>query len=434
MDRKAMGRLMEWKGSSDRKPLIVSGVRQCGKTWLIEEFGRTCFPGSVTINLESSRFREAFSDPTDPERIVSALSILSGTSIDHDTLIFLDEVQDCPGAIPSLKYFCEKAPGYHVIAAGSLLGVSLAQGRKYPVGKVDELEILPMDFSEFVRACGNPALADAIESYDAGIMEATAPLLKDLLRQYMFVGGMPEAVKTFADTGDPVAVRRIQERLVSEYERDMSRHPPGGMVARLTAVWDSLPRQLAKDNRKFVYSLMESKGGAARYLEPIIWLENYGLALKVPKAERPEIPLSSVTDGKSFKLYAADIGILGAKAGLDPAVMISGEGITDNFRGALAEQFVIQELRATGFKAFYWAGGENEVDVLIECFGVMIPIEVKSSTNLRSKSLKSFRDRYDVEVCVRTSLTGFKDDGWLINIPLYAISRIADALKGRRPS
>lgn len=431
MERRAMAALEAWKASDGRKPLVVSGLRQSGKTWLVEEFGRTRFGDHVTVNLESPIFRGAFSDPTDPRRIVSSLSALTGKRIGPDTLIFLDEVQDCPEALPSLKYFCERAPEYHVIAAGSLLGVSVGQGRKYPVGKVDELEILPMTFSEFVRACGNAPLADAIDSYDTDILAAARPMLVEMLETYMFVGGMPEAVLAYITTGDLGEVRKVQSRLVTEYERDMSRHPPKGIVARMIDVWDSLPGQLAKENRKFVYSMMRSKGGASRYMEPILWLQSYGLVTVVPRAERPEVPLSSVSDGKAFKLYAADVGLLGAKAGLGTDALLSEGGIFGCFRGAMTEQFVVQELRAAGFRPYYWSGGENEVDVLVEWAGGVVPIEVKTSVNLRSKRLRAFRDRYGTEVCIRTSLTGFKDEGWLINVPLYSASRIGDALARR---
>ena len=431
MERKAMAALEAWRASDGRKPMVISGLRQTGKTWLVEEFGKTGYEDCITVNLESPRFRGAFSDPTDPERIVSSLSALTGKRITPDTLIFLDEVQDCPEALPSLKYFCEKAPEYHVIAAGSLLGVSVSQGRKYPVGKVDELEILPMSFSEFVRACGNTPLADAIDSYDTDILTAAQPLLADMLGTYMFVGGMPEAVLAYVRTKDPEEARKVQNRLVTEYERDMSRHPPKGIVARMIDVWDSLPEQLAKGNRKFVYSMMRSKGGASRYMEPILWLQSYGLVTVVPRAVRPEVPLSSVSDGKAFKLYAADVGLLGAKAGLGTDALLSEGGIFGCFRGAMTEQFVVQELRAAGFRPYYWSGGENEVDVLVEWAGGVVPIEVKASVNLRSKRLRAFRDRYGAEVCVRTSLTGFKDEGWLINVPLYSVSRIGDALGSR---
>lgn len=431
MERKAMDDLIAWKDSPDRKPLIVRGLRQTGKTWLVTEFGRRHYASMVTVDLNDRSLHDAFAAVTEPETILSLLSLMLRTPIDEGTLVFLDEVQECPDALLSLKYFRERAPSYHVIAAGSLLGVSFGQGRGFPVGKVSEITLRPMDFTEFLAATGNERAAEAVESYDAGTLTRASSAMAGLLKEYMCVGGMPEAVRTYAETGDLLRVRDVQNALVSQFESDLSNHPPGRMVQRIREIWSSVPGQLSKESGgKFVYSLM-GKGGAARYMEAIQWLAGYGLVTMVGRAERPSCPLSSVSDGKSFKLFAADVGLLGAKAGLDPSVIVHGDRLFTEFRGSLTEQYVLQELVCAGYSPYYWSSEKNEVDFLVEHGGTPVPVEVRSSVNLKSKSLRAFRDRYGLTLCVRTSLAGVRDEGWLVNIPLYAIGSIGKALDGR---
>lgn len=431
MERRAMERLVKWKDSPNRKPLILRGLRQTGKTWLAEEFGKRYYDSMVIANLENRKLHSAFANVTEPEDIVRSLSLLLGHRIEETTLIFLDEVQECPDALASLKYFCEKTPRYHVIAAGSLLGVSFGQGRRFPVGKVDQITLCPMDFREFLTATGNEGLAEVIESYDKNIIPLVSGRLTELLRTYMCVGGMPEAVRTYVETGDLLQVRDVQMRMLDAFGSDMSNHPPSRIIQRMKEVWNSIPYQLSKENgRKFVYALL-GKGGASRYLESVQWLVEYGLLIMVKRAEKPACPLSSVSDGKAYKLFVADVGLLGAKAGLDPSLVLFGDSMFTEFRGSMTEQFVLQELISIGYEPYYWSSERNEVDFLIEHRGAPIPIEVKASVNLMSKSLKAFRDRYGTEVCVRTSLTGTKDEGWLVNVPLYAISSIGKALDER---
>jgi len=435
MKRDAMDRLIEWKSNAGRKPMIIYGLRQTGKTWLAEEFGKDHFDNMVTVNLEDRRFHNAFSNITDPDAIMRAISILTDEPIGPSTLVFFDEVQDCSEALASLKYFSEKRPDIFLIAAGSLLGVSSEQGRKFPVGKVDGLTLRPMSFTEFLAAIGKEKIADTIKSYDTKSIDLIRDDIKELLRAYMLVGGMPEAVFTYATTGDIQKVRKVQNALLSQFQSDMSNHPPKNVIPRMKAVWDSIPEQLSKDSgRKFVYGLMKSKGGATVYMPPIMWLCGYGLVTMVPKVSKPGNPLSAYADRKSFKLFAADVGLICAKSGLDPKTVIDGDRMFTEFKGALTEQFAVQELIAADHSLYYWTAenSDGEIDLITESDGRQIPIEVTAAENLKSKSLSAFRDRYEVEASVRTSLSGYRDEGWMINIPLCAIGSIDIALAKRK--
>ncbi|MCL2608157.1 MAG: AAA family ATPase [Methanomassiliicoccaceae archaeon] len=434
MHREAMERLIEWKSSERRKPMIIHGLRQTGKTWLAEEFGKNHFDSMVTVNMEDRRFHEAFANTTDPDAVLRILSIITGKCIDASSLVFFDEIQECPGALASLKYFFEKRPDIFIVAAGSLLGVSSAQGRKFPVGKVDGMTLRPMNFREFLTALGNERIADAIKNYDTDIIDSVSADIRELLRTYMSVGGMPEAVLTYVETGDIMDVRKVQEALLHQYQFDMSNHPPKNTIPHMKAVWDSIPDQLSKDaGRKFVYSLMKSKGGAAVYMSPILWLCDYGLLTMVPKISKPGNPLAAYSDRKSFKLFAADIGLICAKSGLDPKAVAEGDRMFTEFRGALTEQFALQELIAAGHRLYYWTAenSDGEIDLITESDGRAIPIEVKAGENLKAKSLSSFRERYDVHTSVRTSLSGSRDEGWMVNIPLCAIGSLDTALAKR---
>ena len=435
MYREAMERLVGWKSLDRRKPMIVYGLRQTGKTWLVEEFGKDHFEKMVTINMEDSRFHAAFTNKTDPNSILKTLSVLLGETIDASALIFFDEIQECPEALASLKYFFEKRPDVFVVAAGSLLGVTSKQGRKFPVGKVDGLTLRPMNFREFLTAIGKEKIADAIKNYDTATIDSVSTDITELLRTYMLVGGMPEAVLTYAETGDIFSVRKVQDELLNHYLSDMSNHPPKNIIPHMKAVWDSIPAQLSKDSgRKFVYSLMKSKGGAAVYMAPILWLCDYGLLTMVTKISKPGNPLKAYEDKKSFKLFAADVGLICAKSGLDPKVVVDGDRMFTEFKGALTEQFAMQELIASDRKLYYWTAdnSDGEIDLITEVDGKAIPIEVKAGENLKAKSLSAFRDRYDVETSVRTSLSGSRDEGWMINIPLCAIGSLETALAKRK--
>ena len=430
-----MKTLIEWKSLNRRKPMIVYGLRQTGKTWLVEDFGKNHFKKMITVNLEDRRFHNAFGNTTDPDKILSVLSIMSDESIDDSTLIFLDEIQECPEALASLKYFYEKRPDVFIIAAGSLLGTSAAQGRKFPVGKVDGMTLRPMNFREFLTALGKEDIANAIRDYDTDIIDPLSSDTTDLLKEYMLVGGMPEAVLTYVETKDVFKVRKVQERLLDQYQSDMSNHPPKNIVPNMRAVWDSIPNQLSKDSgRKFTYSLMQKKGGAAIYMTPILWLCDYGLLTMVPKISKPGNPLAAYSDRRSFKLFAADVGLICAKSGLDPKAVVDGDRMFTEFKGALTEQFVLQELVASNHAPYYWSAdnSDGEIDLITESNGKTIPIEVKAGENLKAKSLSAFRDRYDMRTSVRTSLSGSRDEGWMINIPLCAIGSLDKALADRK--
>lgn len=431
MLRKAMADLVAWKKDSQRKPLVVYGARQVGKTWLVEEFGRQEFARAVTVNLDDRSFHPLFSRFTEPGEILAALALKTGTAIDGDTLLFLDEVQSCPEALQSLKYFAEKRPDVPIIAAGSFLGLSATLGTSFPVGKVARLVIRPLDFGEFLGAVGQASLAQAVARFDSGLLTALREDLIRYLRIYLCVGGMPEVVAEYVASGDLRKVRQIQQDLCHDYEQDMAKHPPRTALERMREVWDALPGQLAKENgRKFVYSQLPRKGGAGVYMPAIRWLEDFGLLKMVPLVAKPGVPLAPYADRLAFKLYALDVGLLGAKSGLDPAAVLDGDRLFTEFRGALTEQYVCQELTAQGYPLFYWSAekSDGEVDFLTELNGRILPIEVKAAENLKAKSLKSFRDRYGVALSVRTSLSGTRDEGWLLNIPLYAIGALGAAI------
>ena len=428
-----MEKLVEWKSFEKRKPMIVYGLRQTGKTWLVEEFGKAHFKRMVTVNMEDRRFHNAFTNTTDPDGILKNISLIVGESVEG-SLIFLDEIQECPEALASLKYFFEKRPDVFIIAAGSLLGLGVTQGRKFPVGKVDGMTLRPMNFKEFLIALGKDDIANAIMKYDTKIIDLLNSDIKELLRTYMLVGGMPEAVLTYCETKDLLKVRAVQDTLLYQYQHDMSNHPPRKIIENMKAVWNSIPEQLSKDaGRKFVYSIMEKKGGAKTYMEPILWLCDYGLTIPVPKISKPRIPLAAYSDRKSFKLFAADIGLICAKSGLSPKAVVEGDRMFVEFRGALTEQFVLQELISAGHGPYYWTAenSDGEIDLIVELDGEIIPIEVKAGENLKSKSLSAFRKKYDMETSVRTSLSGSRDEGWMVNIPLCAISSIDKALELR---
>jgi len=429
-----MEKLIEWKSLNRRKPMIVYGLRQTGKTWLVEEFGKNHFKRMVTINMEDRRYHNAFTNTTEPDTILRLLSLMVGETVDSSTLIFLDEIQECPEALASLKYFFEKRPDVFIIAAGSLLGLTNAQGRKFPVGKVDGITLRPMDFKEFLDALGKKDIADAIGNYDTATINSLNSDMRELLRTYMLVGGMPEAVLTYVETLDILKVRAVQDALLFQYQHDMSNHPPKNIIENMKAVWDSIPSQLSKDaGRKFVYSLMKKKGGAMTYMPPILWLCDYGLLNMVPKISKPGIPLSAYSDRKSFKLFAVDIGLICAKSGLDPRILVEGDRMFTEFRGALTEQFVLHELIAAGHKPYYWTAdnSDGEIDLITEFGSRVVPIEVKAGENLKAKSLFAFSKKYDLEISVRTSLSGSRDEGWMVNIPLCAIGSINKALELR---
>lgn len=426
MQRKLMDKLVEWKGSERRKPLIVNGARQVGKTWILKEFGKLHFESIAYVSLDKDeRARWFFEPDLDPRRIVSSLSLHLDMDIDPGrTLVVLDEIQSCPAAITSLKYFCEDAQEYHVAAAGSLLGISATHGTGFPVGKVNSVNLFPLSFTEFLGATGNGRYAELIEKGDLAMMNTFSDKLKELLRTYYIVGGMPEAVNAYIDTADVRDAREVQDQILVDYMSDFAKHVPANLLARTMLAWDSIPKHLSKENKKFVFGHVRKGARAADFEESLRWLEQAGLIVKVPRVSKPGMPLKAYRDQNAFKVFMLDIGLLGAMSGLSPAALVDGSSIFTEFKGALTEQYVCQQLVSDcGLVPFYWSAenSSGEIDFLVQAGSGVYPIEVKAEENLRAKSLRAFNGRYEGMSPRRFSMSGFRDQGWMRNIPLYAI-------------
>ncbi len=427
MDRFLMNSLVHWKDSPRRKPLILNGARQVGKTWLLKEFARLHFDSVAYVTLDSNSVARALFDADlDPKRIIRDLSVLTGVSIEpHDTLIVLDEIQSAPKALTSLKYFCENAPEYAVAAAGSLLGISATAGTGYPVGKVNTLDLYPLSFREFLDATGNRMLRELIDSGEVASIDAFSSKAITLLRQYYVVGGMPAVVDAFAG-GEPLAVvRAMQDQILEDYLRDFAKHAPMRIYPRMAEAWGSIPEHLARENKKFVFGHIRKGARAKDYEEALMWLSQAGLIRKVPRVTKPGTPLSAYNDNKSFKVFLLDVGLLGAMAGLDPVNVLDGNVAFTEYKGSLAEQYVCQQLVSDcGFDPFYWSAenSKGEIDFLVQRGGRVFPIEVKAEENLRAKSLRAFKGSYPETAPIRFSLSGYREQDWMKNIPLYAIS------------
>jgi predicted AAA+ superfamily ATPase len=429
MERTAFKDLKAWKERDTRKPLIVQGVRQCGKTWLIKEFGRREYDKVAYINFENTKLMQSlFEVDFDVRRIIAAIQIETGVQITpHDTLIVLDEIQEATGGLTSLKYFYENAPEYHVVAAGSLLGVALHQTKSFPVGKVDFVGLYPLDFCEFLMAVGQKPLLELLEKRDWVLIKTFKEKFIQLLREYYFVGGMPEVVAAYTVKKDFDEVRDLQKDILAAYEQDFSKHAPNEIVPRIRMVWNAIPAQLSKENRKFVYGQVK-KGARAKDFElALSWLVDSGLVYRIERVTKPGIPLKGYADNDAFKLYISDVGLLGAIGDIDARTLLDGNTIFTEFKGALAEQYVLQQLVVKkNLPIYYWSaaedGGKAEVDFVVQYSGNVIPIEVKAEENLKAKSLKAYCDKYNPGVVVRTSMSDFREEPWLVNVPLYAIS------------
>jgi predicted AAA+ superfamily ATPase len=433
MERTAFKDLKAWKEYDKRKPLIVRGVRQCGKTWLIKEFGRREYAKIAYINFENTKLMQSlFESDFDIDRIITAIQIETDVQITpHDTLIVLDEIQEAVGGLTSLKYFYENAPEYHVIAAGSLLGVALHNTKSFPVGKVDFVDLYPLDFEEFLMAVGQKPLLQLLEKRDWTLIKTFKEKYINLLRQYYYVGGMPEVVAAYAGKEDFAKVRDLQKNILAAYEHDFSKHAPNEIVPRIRMVWNSIPAQLSKENRKFVYGQVK-KGARAKDFElALSWLKDSGLVYRIERVTKPGIPLKGYANSDAFKLYISDVGLLGAIGDIDVKTILDGNTIFTEFKGALAEQYVLQQLVVKkDLPVYYWSasedGGKAEVDFVVQLTGNVIPIEVKAEENLKAKSLKTYCDKYNPGVVVRTSMSDFREEPWLVNVPLYAISQLGD--------
>lgn len=429
MYRIAIEKLYKWKNSKRRKPLIIEGARQVGKTWLMKEFGKQAYADTVYINFDSnSRMADLFSADLDTDRLIMGLELYAGRKINpENTLLIFDEVQEVPRALASLKYFYENAPQYHIVCAGSLLGIALHQGTSFPVGKVDFLKLYPLSFSEFLMATGNERFAELLKKQDYEMITSFKQTYIDALKHYYFVGGMPEAVQSFAESKDFNEVRAIQKRILAAYEQDFSKHAPNEIVPKIRMLWNSIPSQLARENKKFIYGLVREGGRAREYETAIMWLSDCGLVHKVGRVNAAGIPLKAYEDLKAFKLFIVDVGLLGCMTGLRQRTLLDGDDLFVEFKGALTEQYVCQQLKTIeDLGVYYYTNdrGSCEIDFVVDTGEQIVPIEVKAETNLRAKSLKTYRERFEPELSVRTSMADYKKEDWLLNLPLYAIENI----------
>lgn len=430
MYRIAIEKLYKWKNSKRRKPLIIEGARQVGKTWLMKEFGKQAYADTVYINFDSnSRMADLFSADLDTDRLIMGLELYAGRKINSEnTLLIFDEVQEVPRALASLKYFYENAPQYHIVCAGSLLGIALHPGTSFPVGKVDFLKLQPLSFSEFLMATGNERFAELLKKQDYEMITSFKQTYIDALKHYYFVGGMPEAVQSFAENKDFNEVRAIQKRILVAYEQDFSKHAPNEIVPKIRMLWNSIPSQLARENKKFIYGLVREGGRAREYETAIMWLSDCGLVHKVSRVNAAGIPLKAYVDLKAFKLFIVDVGLLGCMTGLRQRTLLDGDDLFVEFKGALTEQYVCQQLKTIeDLGVYYYTNdrGSCEIDFVVDTDEQILPIEVKAEINLRAKSLKTYRERFEPELSVRTSMADYKKEDWLLNLPLYAIENIA---------
>lgn len=429
MYRIATEKLFEWKKSKHRKPLIIEGARQVGKTWLMKEFGRQAYENTIYINFDSnSQMMELFTPDLDIDRIIMGIELYVGYKIDPDrTLLIFDEVQEVPRALSSLKYFCENAPQYHIICAGSLLGVALHEGTSFPVGKVDFLRLYPLSFSEFLMAIGKERYVRLLDNRDFGMIASFRQTYIDALKYYYFIGGMPEAVQCFVENKDFNEVRDIQKRILAAYEQDFSKHAPNETVPKIRMVWNSIPSQLAKENKKFIYGFIREGARAKEYENAIMWLSDCGLVHRICKVNFPGIPAKAYENFSAFKLFVADVGLLGCMAGLHQRALLAGNNLFTEFKGALTEQYVCQQLKTIEDLGIYYYTndrGSCEIDFVVDTGERVLPIEVKAEVNLKAKSLKTFREKFLPDISVRTSMADYKKEDWLVNLPLYAIEQV----------
>lgn len=429
MYRVAIEKLYKWKESKRRKPLIIEGARQVGKTWLMKEFGRKAYADTVYINFDSnSRMAELFSSDLNTDRLIMGIEIYAGKKIDsNNTLLIFDEVQEVPRALSSLKYFYENAPQYHIVCAGSLLGIALHGGTSFPVGKVDFLSLYPLSFKEFLMATTGERFAELLDKQDYPMITSFRQTYIDALKQYYFVGGMPEAVQSFTEEKDFNEVRKIQKRILDAYEQDFSKHAPIEIVPKIRMIWNSIPSQLAKENKKFIYGLVREGGRAKEYETAIMWLCDCGLVHRVSRVNAAGIPLKAYEDLKAFKLFIVDVGLLGCMTGLRQLTLLDVNDLFTEFKGALTEQYVCQQLKTINdLNVYYYTNdrGSCEVDFIIDNGEQIVPVEVKAEVNLKAKSLKTYREKFNPEISVRTSMADYKKENGLVNLPLYAVEKI----------
>ncbi|MDO5722133.1 MAG: AAA family ATPase [Actinomycetaceae bacterium] len=443
MERDFEAHLLAWRKSKHRKPMLLSGVRQCGKTYLLKKFGEEHYRQTVYVNFERQQeFHDLFERTLDPRRIIEQIALVSRdiNADEPDTLYIFDEIQAAPKAVTALKYFAEETPHLHVIGAGSLLGVSLPKdAASFPVGKVDIATLHPMSFSEYVRASGYQRLLDEIigesrEETEEKLASLVAPArsrLQELFHQFLLVGGMPEAVKRWIETEDMAQVDYVHQQLLQAYRADFAKHAPATEIPKLNAIWESIPAQLAKDNQKFVFGHAMKGKRAADLANALQWLSDAGLVVMVPNVENPTIPLKASADPSKFKLYLADMGLLRAMAQLPPVKLEEITGYSTNFYGAIAENYVLGELQKAGIDAYYWtSSGIAEVDFVVQVGAKIVPIEVKAAANPNAKSLARYRDKYRPKLAFKISLKPYGKAGELVSMPHYCIPAFKTLVAG----
>lgn len=425
MERSIYSSLKKWKESPTRKPLILQGARQVGKTYILKEFGAREYSEVVYINCDDNNDMQNMFVDYDVDRIIRSLSAISGVSIKPSTtLLILDEIQEVERGLASLKYFCEKAPEYHVAVAGSLLGITLHEGTSFPVGKVDMLYMYPMDFEEFLLAMGKEQLVELLRNNSWAALTPLRGMLTELLRQYYFVGGMPEAVKTYVERGDIWEVRSIHSKIIDAYRNDMSKHAPKQQVQRINMVWNSIPSQLARDNKKFIYGALRKGARANDFEIAIQWLVDSGLVHKVHRISKPVVPLKFYENMASFKLFLIDCGLLGALSETPPEQILIGDNVFEEYKGAFTENYVLQQLKSLPRTFVYYYSNDNstlEIDFVVQHEAHVIPIEVKAEENLRAKSLRQFVTDNAGLHGVRFSMSDYREQDWLTNVPLWAV-------------
>ncbi|MBQ7972355.1 MAG: ATP-binding protein [Lachnospiraceae bacterium] len=437
MERKTLDILLKWKVKKNRKPLLVTGVRQCGKTYLIKAFGKAEFDDMAYFNFDGNTgLKSVFDYDFDVERILDELSnvIYGKKIIPGKTLVVFDEIQDCPRAIQSLKYFCENMQELHVIAAGSLLGVALRkEGISFPVGKVDRIEMYPMSFEEFVIADGGEKYINGIRNlaFEREIPELYTIPLEKYLKNYYIVGGMPEAVQTWIDTHDYNEVEEVQDRILKDYADDFGKHTTHDTATKVRLVWDAIPSQIAKENNKFIFSHVKQGARAKDLEDALAWLVNAGIAYKLNLVSNPELPLSGMADSTYFKVYMSDVGLLRKKSNVNYRTILEGDVSYAYFKGALTENYVMTQLKCMGVECYFWrTKADAEIDFVSDYEGVLLPIEVKAADNTKAKSLHMFCGRYKPKMAIKTSLKNVGDnkdgDSHVWSLPLYAIFRLKE--------
>ena len=432
MQRYALKHLINWKNKKNHKPLVIQGARQVGKTWLMQEFGKKYYEQVAYINFDVDvKSREIFDIDYDTERLIMDIGLATKTKINaENTLIIFDEIQECPRALTSLKYFRENAPQYDIIVAGSMLGVACHEGTGFPVGKVSFMNLFPLSFEEFLLAMGEERFVELLNKKDFKTIKLFNNKYEKLLKQYCYVGGMPEIVQDFVENKDFESVRNLQKEILSAYEEDFTKHIPANTVAKIRLLWKSIPAQLSKENKKFIYGAAKEGARARDFEAALSWLINSGLVYRVNKITKPDLPITAYEDFNSFKLFVLDVGLLGAMTDLQANTIIDGNRIFEEFKGAIAEQYVLQQFKTIkDLPVFYWSNETSraEIDFVIQIKSDVVPVEVKAERNLQAKSLKVYMEKFKPNYAIRTSMADYKKTDNLIDLPLYGMESIGQS-------